>query len=110
MSIPNQVLVLEGGITVGFLMLLLFVHRRSGRADDILWGLVWTTRLFASLNGARHFGGSSLELGVYMGLQALSGLSLMLILMRSELRLLRERLARHLLLQLSKSSQGAGLE
>jgi hypothetical protein len=107
MIIPDQVLVLEGGLAVGFLTLLVFVRRKGGRGDDILWGLVWTTRLLASLNGSRRFPQFSAELGIYMGLQALAGLSLMLILARSELRFLKEKLFRRTVVQLTRDGGGA---
>ena len=110
MNIPPQVTTLEGGLAIAFLSLLVFVRRRGGRADDALWGLVWTTRLLASLNGAQHFPVLSRELQVYMGLQALSGLSLMLILMRSEIRVLKERLFRRVVVQLSEAGGGARLD
>ena len=106
MNISSPIMTLEGGLTVGFLGLLLFLRQKGGRGDDILWGLVWTTRVLASLNGARHLSQFSPEFGAYMGLQALSGLSLMLIVMRSEVRVWRERFFRRILVQLGDTGGG----
>ena len=110
MDIPGQITTLEGGLTIGFLALLLFLRRTGGRGDDILWGLVWTTRVLASLNGSRHFPQFSPEFGAYMGLQALSGLSLMLIVMRSEFRVFKERFFRRIVIQLGSTGGGGRRE
>ena len=118
MAVSGTVLLLEGGLTVVFLTLLLLGRQRSGGREDSLWILVWATRLFASLNGSRHLSGANSELLTYTALQACSGLSLMLILSRYELKLFKDRLVRRLFVQLSEAEEvspprslpGAGVE
>jgi len=97
MGFSNTVLLLEGGLAVVFMALLWHARFNGGARADLLWGLVWATRLFASLNGSRHMSGDSTELFTYIGLQACSGLSLMLILARHERKAFKDKLMRRLL-------------
>ena len=97
MGVSSTVLLLEGGFAAVFLSLLLFARSRGGGSADFLWGLVWATRLFASLNGSRHMSGGQMELFTYLGLQACSGLSLMLILARHERKVFKDRLLKRLM-------------
>lgn len=100
-GVSNTVLLLEGGLAVVFLSLMLVARNRGGGRADVLWGLVWATRVFASLNGSRHMSGDQTELFTYVGLQACSGLSLMLILARHERKGFKDRLMRQLVLQMA---------
>ncbi len=97
MGVSSAVLLLEGGLAVVFVTLLLFARSNGGGKADFLWGLVWATRVFASLNGSRHMSGQNTELLTYLGLQACSGLSLMSILARHERKAFKEKLMRRLL-------------
>ncbi len=97
MGISSTVLLLEGGLAVLFMLLLWFSRSKAVGRADLLWIFVWATRLFASLNGSRHMTGDDRELLTYVGLQACSGLSLMLILARHERKLLRDKLMRRVL-------------
>lgn len=97
MGISSTVLILEGGFAILFLCVLMFARSRGGGKADLLWGLVWATRLFASLNGSRHMSGEHTELFTYLGLQACSGLSLMLILAHHERKVFKDRLMKRLL-------------
>ncbi len=105
MAVSGAVLLLEGGLTVVFLTLLLLGRNRGGEREDSLWILVWATRLFASLNGARRLSGANAELFTYVALQACSGLSLMLIMSRYELKLFKDKLVRRLFVQLSGAEE-----
>jgi hypothetical protein len=96
LGVSNTVLLLEGCLTVLFLLLLWFSRSKAVGSADLLWIFVWATRVFASLNGSRHMSGDDGELLTYLGLQACSGLSLMLILARHERKLLRDKLMRRL--------------
>jgi hypothetical protein len=103
-AISSGVLLFEGGFAVVFLTLLLLERKKGGGREDILWGLVWATRLVASLGGSRHLNQDAAGLSTYIALQACSGLSLMVVLARYELKAFRERLFRRLVLQVN----GAG--
>ena len=106
-GVSNTVLLLEGGLAVVFLTLLSLARNRGGGRADVLWGLVWATRMFASLNGSRHMSGDSMELFTYLGLQACSGLSLMLILARQERKGFKDRLMRQLVVQMAGAETAA---
>jgi hypothetical protein len=105
-GIPNTVLLVEAVYAVIFMMMLTLAQRNGGGRGDALWGLVWATRLFASLNGSRHLGGDPSELFMYLGLQACSGLSLILILARYERKVFKDRLMRRLLLHMTHVEVG----
>jgi hypothetical protein len=107
MGVSGPVLLLEGGLAVVFLTLLSLSRSRGGGKADILWGLVWATRLFASLNGSRHMSGDQAELFTYVGLQACSGLSLMLILARHERKGFKDKLLRHLVVHMAGAERDA---
>jgi hypothetical protein len=100
-GIPNTVLLVEAVYAVIFMTLLTLARKNGGGRDDALWGLVWATRLFASLNGSRHLSGNSSELFMYLGLQACSGLSLIVILARYERKVFKDKLMRRLLLHMT---------
>jgi hypothetical protein len=104
MTVSGTVLLFEGGLALVFMTLLLLGQKKGGGREDSLWGLVWATRLFASLHGSRHMSANGAELLTYIGLQACSGLSLMLILSRYELKVFKDKLMNRLLLQVA----GAG--
>lgn len=103
MGVSSTVLLLEGGLTVVFLTLMSLARNRGGGRADLLWGLVWATRLFASLNGSRHMSGNDTELFTFLGLQACSGLSLMLILARQERKGFKDKLLRQLVVQMART-------
>jgi hypothetical protein len=67
---------------------------------------VWATRLFASLIGSRRLSGADAELFTYMALQACSGLSLMVIMSRYELKIFKDKLVRRVLVQLTGTEAG----
>jgi hypothetical protein len=100
-GIPNTVLLVEAVYAVIFITLLTLARRNGGAKDDALWGLVWATRLFASLNGARNLSGDSGELFIYLGLQVCSGLSLIVVLARYERKVFKDKLMRRLLLHMT---------
>lgn len=96
MGVSSTVLLLEGGLAVLFMLLLWFSRSKIAGRADLLWLFVWATRLFASLNGSRHMSANDTELFTYVGLQACSGLSLMVILARHERKLLRDKVVKRL--------------
>ena len=100
-AISSGVLLFEGGFAVVFMTLLLLERKKGGGREDILWGLVWATRLVASLGGSRHLNADAAGLSTYIALQACSGLSIMVVLARYELKAFRERLLRRLVLQVN---------
>ena len=101
LSSSGIVLVFEGSLAVIFFSVMLMLWRKVDMADAALWVLVWATRVFASLSGVQHLpvhpGG---DLSLYIGLQACSGCTLILIVARSEIRVLKERLVRSVLMRL----------
>jgi hypothetical protein len=101
MGVSSSVLLLEGGLAVVFLALLLHVRNNGGGRSDILWGFVWSTRMFASLNGSRHMSGSDTELFTYIGLQACAGMSLMLILARHERKAYKDKMLRRMVVNMT---------
>jgi hypothetical protein len=103
LEISNTVLVIEGGFACLFLTLLTMERRKGGGKEDVLWVLVWVTRLFASLYGSRYVGENRSDLLVYVALQACSGLSLMLILVRYEFKAYKERIFRRLAIRLTEA-------
>ena len=103
MGVSGTVLLLEGGFAVVFMTLLLHVRSNGGGRADILWGFVWATRMFASLNGSRHMSGDQAELFTYVGLQACAGLSLMLILARHERKAFKDKLLRRLVVNMTEA-------
>jgi hypothetical protein len=107
MPVSGTVLLFEGGFTVVFMTLLIIWRGKDGEKEDSLWGLVWATRLFASLNGSRHMSGNQADLLTYIALQACSGLSLMLILTRYQLKVLKDKLLRRLLVQIAGAEASA---
>jgi hypothetical protein len=94
------VLILEGGFGSVFAVLLVYLIRKLGIVDALLWVLVWCTRLFASLNGLRRLPEGSPELSTYLGLQACSAIALIVVLLRSEFRILHEAIVRAFTTQL----------
>ena len=94
-------LVLEACLAVIFFGVMLGLWRKIDVPDAALWVLVWCTRVFASVNGIQHVDPQSADVGVYIGLQACSAFALLIILARSELRVLKERLRKALMLQLT---------
>jgi hypothetical protein len=104
----SSVLLLESGLAVLFFSVILLLWQKVAACDAALWVLAWATRVFASLQGVQHLSpGRSGDLTAYMGLQACSACALILVLARTELRVLRERLVRKLFLQLSGVQLGA---
>jgi|GEM_PF-5063786 hypothetical protein len=103
MVIAKAVWIAEGGMTLLFVGLVLLIWKREPVLDHVLWFMVWATRVLASLNGSRMLAEGSPHLTAYIGLQACSALSLLVIMMRSELRLMRQRLVNRLLVQLGSS-------
>ncbi|RPI19452.1 MAG: hypothetical protein EHM65_01365, partial [Acidobacteriales bacterium] len=73
-------LLLESGLAVVFFGVMLMLWRKVDYGDAALWVMVWATRVFASLNGAQHVSADTGDLGLYLGLQACSGCTLILIL------------------------------
>ena len=96
----TTLLTLEGALAVMFFAVVLWLYRKVDAADASLWVLAWATRVFASLEGVRHLAAGSQEMGMYMGLQACSACALMVVLARSELRVLKERVVKRLMLRL----------
>ena len=84
--IPSAVILLECLLALTLIALLPYAWRRAGRIDALLWTLVWCTRTLASLNGSLRLEGESQVLSAYVGLQACSGLALIIMFLRSELR------------------------
>ncbi len=99
----NPILISEGGLTAVFFVLLILMHKRFASLDGALWLMVWSTRVFASLNGANGFAPWSPRFKFYILLQGFSALSLILIMMRSELRVLRHSNFRRILVQVFRS-------
>ncbi len=102
------VLLLESSLAVIFFSVMLALWQRVDYADAALWILVWATRVFASLNGIIHLSEEPGRLGAYIGLQALSGITLILILARGELKVFKERLIRHLVIRLADATPANG--
>ncbi len=103
---PNAILLAEIGLAIPFLFMVAFVRRKLGSTDALLWSLAWSTRVFASLNGSRGFNGTPSELGAYIALQSCAALSLMILLMRSELRVFKERTVKGIMLQVLRFEPG----
>jgi hypothetical protein len=100
-SVPDAVWIAETGLTVLFIVLLVLLRKKASASDSILWFTVWLTRVFASLNGSQPLAGRpSQQLAVYVGLQACSALSLVIVLMCFELRLRKQKLQNQVLLQM----------
>ena len=97
----SSLLTLEGGLAVVFFGVMLVLWRKVDVADAGLWVFLWATRVFASLKAVQNVPEASGELGMFVGLQACSALALIMVLARSELRVLRERLVRRLYMQVA---------
>jgi hypothetical protein len=93
-------LILEGGLGSVFAVLLVYLIKKLGIVDVLLWVLVWCTRLFASLNGLRRLPEGSADLYTYLGLQACSAIALIVVLLRSEFRIVHEAIVRAFTTQL----------
>ncbi|HSB14837.1 MAG TPA: hypothetical protein VLE22_10275, partial [Bryobacteraceae bacterium] len=93
-------LILEGGLGSVFAVLLVYLVKKLGIGDVLLWALVWCTRVFASLNGLRRLPEASPELPTYLGLQACSAIALIVVLLRSEFRIFHEAIVRAFTIQL----------
>jgi hypothetical protein len=107
MEVPSIVLLVEGVYAVIFVTLLCFARSKGRAREDALWGLVWATRLFASLNGSRHLSGDHGELITYLGLQACSGLSLIVVLARYERQVFKDKLLRRLVVHMTGAEASA---
>jgi hypothetical protein len=95
------VLVFESSLAVIFFAVMLMLWRKVDIADAALWVLVWATRVFASLSGVQHLPvHPDGHVSIYIALQACSGCTLILIVARSEIRVLKERLVRSVLMRL----------
>jgi len=98
---PVDVLIaLEAILAVAFLGSVFLFWRKTDAIDAGLWVLVWATRVFASIEGVKHLPPHTVQVIGYVGLQVCSASALILILTRSELRVLKERLRRVLLMRL----------
>jgi hypothetical protein len=95
----SALLTVEGVLAVIFVGVLFLTWRKVDAPDGALWVLVWSTRVFASLKGIEHLPDGSWELCMYLALQSCSACALIAVIARSEMRVLKERLARHLFLQ-----------
>ncbi len=98
------VLIVESVNALLFFGVLIRLWKKIDLPDAALWTLVWCTRVFASINGSLHIPPGSVEAGVYLGLQSCSAWALTLIVGRSELRVLKERLLRNLFVQVVAKS------
>jgi len=96
----NVLLAIEAVLAAAFLLSMLLFWKKTDAIDAGLWVLVWGTRVFASIEGAKHLPPQTLQVVGYIGMQFFSASALILILTRSELRVLKERLRRVLLMRL----------
>jgi hypothetical protein len=95
-------LFVEACLAIVFFGVMVALWRRIDFPDAALWVMVWSTRVFATIAGSAHVPRS--EAGLYIGLQACSACALILILARSELRVLKQRLLRRFMLELGTSA------
>jgi len=97
----GSLMVMETGLAILFLLAVINLWRKVGVVDALLWGMVWCTRVFAAVKGAGHLQADSEDLFIYMALQGCSGVALIAILMRGEIRIVKERVLRRLTLRLT---------
>ena len=106
MIAPTPVLVSEICLTTTFAVLLAYGGGRLSRTDKLLWSLLWLTRLLASLGGSRHLEGAPPALAMYIGLQVCAASAVLLIFVRTEALIFKERWARRFVLQVARATQG----
>ena len=109
MSSPLAVMIIvESVLALVFIAVIIRVWRRSDLPDLALWALVWCTRVLATTGGIGHLRSNSVEAKLYIGLQACSACALIVILARSELRVLHQRVLRTIWLRVNDGHPAVG--
>jgi hypothetical protein len=93
---------LEVCLAVLFFGVMFVLRKKIDGLTRALWLVVWATRVCAAIQGVSHLPPQSDALHNYLGIQVLSGLSLTLVLARSEIRAIRHRFVTSLALQLGR--------
>lgn len=95
------VLLTEAGLCLLFCGLLINFRKLLGGADVLVWSLVWLCRVLASISGAYRLQGVPAAQAWYVGLQACSAITLIIMLARTHASVLKEKWGRRLVLGLA---------